>query len=179
MTQKSRHFIREWRKARGLTLEALSGLTGISAAAISRIETGGAAYTEHTLHALAQALRCEPADLIMRDPTDPEGIWSLWDRVPAELRPNVRAMLEAIGIRSADDANLYAARPDQMTRTDRLRAARTRNKLSVQELAEKVGFPAIRVRGHERGQRELSADAAEAYAKALGTTPEWILFGKK
>lgn len=78
-------FIRQWRKFRGLTQERLADRVGMSNGNLSEIENGNTAYTQETLEAFADALQCTPADLLMRNPTDPEGIWSLWDQAkPAE-----------------------------------------------------------------------------------------------
>ena len=52
-------------------------------------------YSQDTLEALAEALMCEPADLLMRDPTSPDPIWSVWDRVPATKRNDALRVLAA------------------------------------------------------------------------------------
>jgi transcriptional regulator with XRE-family HTH domain len=78
--KKPRHFIREWRKHRGYTQERLAEMVGVSDGAISQLERGDTSYTQPMLEALAEALMCEPADLIIRNPLDPEGIWSIWDK---------------------------------------------------------------------------------------------------
>jgi transcriptional regulator with XRE-family HTH domain len=75
--ERVRHFIREWRIFRGLTQERLADRLETSAATISRLESGKQPYTQPVLEALAYALICEPADLIMRDPNNP--IWSIFD----------------------------------------------------------------------------------------------------
>jgi transcriptional regulator with XRE-family HTH domain len=66
--QQPRHFIREWRKYRGLTQERLAERIGLTGGAISQLETGQTHYTQSTLEALAEALNCEPGDLLSRDP---------------------------------------------------------------------------------------------------------------
>jgi len=82
-----RHFIREWRLHRGLTQEKLADRLETTKANISRIENLKQGYTQDFLEACAVALRTEATNLINRDPTDPEGIWSLWDQAkPAERR---------------------------------------------------------------------------------------------
>ena len=80
-------FIKQWRKHRGLTQEQLADRVGMTAGNLSEIENGNTGYTQATLEALAEALQCEPVDLLIRDPGDPEGVWSLWDRAqPAQRR---------------------------------------------------------------------------------------------
>jgi transcriptional regulator with XRE-family HTH domain len=82
-----RTFIREWRQSRGLTLQQLANRIGITHASLSRIERGLQPYSQPLLEALADALQTEPASLLMRNPTDPEGIWSIWDQAkPGERR---------------------------------------------------------------------------------------------
>ncbi|HLI67554.1 MAG TPA: helix-turn-helix transcriptional regulator [Caulobacteraceae bacterium] len=83
----SRHFIRAWRKHRGLTQAQLAERIGIDRSYLSNIETGRRRYDQPFLEAAAEVLRCEPADLIVRDPTQPEGLWSIWDQLgPVERR---------------------------------------------------------------------------------------------
>jgi transcriptional regulator with XRE-family HTH domain len=83
-------FVREWRRYRNLTQEQLAGRLGTTKTSISRIEAGEQAYTQDFLEACAEALMCEPADLLIRDPSDPDGMWSIWDHAkPAERRQMV------------------------------------------------------------------------------------------
>lgn len=86
---RRRTFIRQWREHRGYSQEKLGDMVGTSGSMISRIENGETPYTQDGLEALAEALRTDPASLIMRDPTDPEAIWSLWDRA----KPGERQMI--------------------------------------------------------------------------------------
>jgi transcriptional regulator with XRE-family HTH domain len=44
-------------------------MIGITHGAISQIERGLITYTQPMLEALAEALQCEPEDLLRRDPT--------------------------------------------------------------------------------------------------------------
>lgn len=89
MLKRRRTFIKEWRKFRHLTQEQLAERVDMSHGNVSLIERGLQNYTQETLEAFADALRCEPADLLMRDPTDPEAIWSLWDKA----KPGERKMI--------------------------------------------------------------------------------------
>ena len=79
-------YIRQWRKHRNLTQEQLSARIFISYASLGRIERGKQPYSQGILEALAAALNTDPASLLMRDPTDPEGIWSIWDEAKAGER---------------------------------------------------------------------------------------------
>ncbi len=82
-----RIFVREWRKHRGYSLERLAEMIGTTHATLSRIERGLLPYNQPFLERAAEMLMCEPADLLMRNPEDPEGIWSIWDRAkPGERR---------------------------------------------------------------------------------------------
>lgn len=88
-------FLREWRAHRGLTQQRLADRVGLSKPFISEMERGVKGYSQDTLEALADALGCEPADLIMRDPTSPDPIWSIWDRVPPVKRSDALRVLAA------------------------------------------------------------------------------------
>jgi len=91
-----KHRIREWRKYRGLTQEQLAERIGIARSYLTKIERGSRRYDQPFLEAAAEQLRCEPCDLIMRDPTDPDGIWSLWDQLQPAERVQAIAVLRAI-----------------------------------------------------------------------------------
>lgn len=86
--------LRQWRKYRGMTQERLAEMLGTSKGYISALENGKQRYNQQHLEALAEALMCDPVDLLIRDPTEPDAVWSLWDRVPPPARPQARAVLE-------------------------------------------------------------------------------------
>ncbi len=100
--QIRRTFIRQWREYRGLSQDRLVEqmrelVTGFSKSTLSRIENGHQAYTQPVLEALAESLRCSPADLIMRDPNSE--IWSIADTLealPKEQQQTVITMIEAL-----------------------------------------------------------------------------------
>ncbi|TNE58639.1 MAG: XRE family transcriptional regulator [Sphingomonadales bacterium] len=92
-TTPHRHFIKEWRKHRGLTQEQLASRLEIDRTTISKIESGKQEYSQGFLEAAAYALRCDPADLIMRDPTTPSAVWSIWDAIPDSDKPRAIAIL--------------------------------------------------------------------------------------
>lgn len=94
-----RHYVREWRKFRGLTQERLAERTPFTTGAISQLETGRTKYTQDMLEALAEALQCTPADLLMRDPLREGAVWSLEDhlkQVPIERRNQIIAVVETL-----------------------------------------------------------------------------------
>jgi transcriptional regulator with XRE-family HTH domain len=93
---RQRHFIREWRKHRGLTQEKLADRIGTTKASISRIETGEQPYTQDFLEAAADALMAEPGSLVMRNPLDPDGPWSVWDDLPPAQRKQALRLLRAL-----------------------------------------------------------------------------------
>lgn len=85
--QYRRTFIRQWRDHRGLTLEQLAERVGSTHVSLSRIERGLQPYSQPLLEAIAEALQTDVASLLMRDPSGPEDIWSVWDQAkPAERK---------------------------------------------------------------------------------------------
>lgn len=88
-------FFREWRKYRKLTLERLAERIDVTAGALSQLERGAVSYTQPMLEALAEALSCDPADLIMRPPDTAPGIAAIWDKIPPSDRLKLLPMLEA------------------------------------------------------------------------------------
>jgi transcriptional regulator with XRE-family HTH domain len=67
-TQRRRTYFKEWRAARGMTQEQLAKALGVDKSAVSKVETGRNLYNQSTLEAWADALGCEPGDLISRAP---------------------------------------------------------------------------------------------------------------
>jgi transcriptional regulator with XRE-family HTH domain len=88
-TQRRRHFIREWRKHRGLTQEQLAERIDVAVSTISQLETNKQGYSQATLEALAWALQCEPADLLMRDPTKEDALWTIWEGLDAPSKQQI------------------------------------------------------------------------------------------
>ena len=100
VTSRRRHFIAEWRRHRQLSQDRLAERIGISKATLSRIENRLIPYNQDFLETCAQALQCEPADLIMRDPGTPDLIWSVWETVPPAERSRATEVLKAFARRS-------------------------------------------------------------------------------
>nr|WP_250811634.1 helix-turn-helix domain-containing protein [Neorhizobium tomejilense] len=70
LAKLGRTYIAEWRDSRGLTQEQLAEGINMSRSALSKIETSDAPYTQRTLEAIADVLRCKPQDLLV--PVVPE-----------------------------------------------------------------------------------------------------------
>ena len=70
--RRRRHFIAEWRDARGYTQEYLAALVGTTKAQISRIESGKGGYTQDGLEAISDALDVQASVLISRPPREDE-----------------------------------------------------------------------------------------------------------
>jgi transcriptional regulator with XRE-family HTH domain len=80
-----RHFLRAWRKAKGLTQETLAERLGTSKGQISNWETYKKDMTANVVAALAEALGIEPSD-IFRDPDMPSIDTLLGTATPEQRR---------------------------------------------------------------------------------------------
>lgn len=91
-----RTYIRQWRKFRNLTLAQLAERIDVTAGALSQLERGDVSYTQPMLEALADALRCEPSDLITRDPNSNLELQLVWDAIPQDDKPRAILILQAL-----------------------------------------------------------------------------------
>src|SRR5574337_1312982 len=87
-----KNLIRQWRERRELTLEQLverlaaQGLE-ITHASLSHDERSLQPYNQRQLEAIVTELNTDPASLLMRNPQDPDAIWTIWDQAkPGERR---------------------------------------------------------------------------------------------
>jgi transcriptional regulator with XRE-family HTH domain len=81
MVRRQRMYLREWRKFRNLTQERLADRAGVSQGLISQLENDRTDFTGEVLASLADALACEPADLLIRNPLDDDAIWTIHDQL--------------------------------------------------------------------------------------------------
>lgn len=88
------HFLRQWREFREYTLEQVGEAVGISHAQLGRIERRLQPYNQGLLESLADLYRTDPASLLMRDPTQSDAMWSLWDQAREAERDDTRKFLE-------------------------------------------------------------------------------------
>jgi transcriptional regulator with XRE-family HTH domain len=85
----NRTFIRQWRKHRGLTLARLADRVGTTHATLSRIERSVQPYNQPLLEAIADALGTDPSSLLIRNPEDPDGIWTIWENAAPGVRRQI------------------------------------------------------------------------------------------
>lgn len=78
---KRKHFLKQWRKHRGYSQVQLAERLHITQGHLSKIENYKSPWDEHLLTAAADELRCEVVDLLIRDPSQPDSIWSIWDQL--------------------------------------------------------------------------------------------------
>jgi len=89
-------FIREWRKSKKLSLETLADRIGVSHATLSRIERGKQDYNQTLLELLAEELGTDPVSLLIRNPADPDAIWSVWDQAKPGQRRQIVEIARAL-----------------------------------------------------------------------------------
>lgn len=100
---RHRTYLREWRKHREKTLEAVAAELHMSHSQLSRIERGEQPYNQELMELLADLYMCDVVDLIMRDPTAPESIWTLWERAKPGERRQIETVAEALLRRTGTD----------------------------------------------------------------------------
>lgn len=94
MTER-RFYLREWRTYRRLTQQQLGDRVNMTKGRISELENRKRRYNEDMLGALAEALSCEPWELIGRNPLiEPEPVTHIWDRLDANDQRAMRAAIE-------------------------------------------------------------------------------------
>lgn len=89
-------FIRQWRQHRGYSLDQLAERVPMDKGNLSKIERGLLPYNQELLERMAEALMTDPASLLMRDPTDADAIWSLWDRASQGERGQIERIANAL-----------------------------------------------------------------------------------
>jgi transcriptional regulator with XRE-family HTH domain len=89
-----RHFLRQWRKFRGYTLEHVAERVGMTHQNLGKIERGKVPYNEPLLDALAEIYRADRGSLIMRDPNVKDALWSIYDQLAAPDRERLVQRVE-------------------------------------------------------------------------------------
>lgn len=94
--QRHRHYILEWRKFRNLTQEQVAGRVDMSRENYSRLERGLVPYGQDILEQLADALSCDPGDLIGRDPSKEGEVVDLLRLIQEKDPATIRAILTGL-----------------------------------------------------------------------------------
>lgn len=95
-SSEPRFFLKQWRKHRGYTQERLAEALGSSSGYIADLENGKRRYNQDHLESLAEALNCTPADLLIRDPSKDDAIWTLWETLAPTERAQAVNVIRAI-----------------------------------------------------------------------------------
>jgi transcriptional regulator with XRE-family HTH domain len=98
-----KHFLRQWREYRGLSLRKLAdrmeiepGVQLMSHANIGRVETFQQPYTQELLEAAAVALECSVIDLLTVDPTKDGEVVDLMRLINDKNRDQAIRVLKAL-----------------------------------------------------------------------------------
>ena len=86
-----------------MSLENLAARIPMDKGNLSKVERGILPYNQEMLERIADALGTDPASLLMRDPSDPEGIWSIWDRAKPATRRQISQVAETLLRTGTDD----------------------------------------------------------------------------
>lgn len=97
------NFIRQWRKHRSLSLDQLASRVPMDKGNLSKVERSLLPYNQEMLERLADALQTDVASLLMRDPTAPEAIWSIWERANPGTRRQIESVAETL-LRTGTDS---------------------------------------------------------------------------
>ena len=93
------HFIREWRRFRGLTQAELADAIRVDRTYLNKIERGKRRYVPQVLEAMASTLECAPGDLLSRRPDHASEIETLYQSLNEDDRARAIAILKAIFVR--------------------------------------------------------------------------------
>jgi len=107
LKKRRRIYLREWRLYRNKTQTQVAEALGVTKTHVSNIENGKRQYTQELLEAAAEYLECEPSHLLNVDPTDPDGLWSIWEittRIPPEKRDDAKRIMSALAEPAHDNA---------------------------------------------------------------------------
>jgi len=111
ITREVVHFVREWRKHQGLSVEKLGEIAGVSGSMISQLERGKTTYTQNTLEALAKAMKLQAWQLLACGPDENQELWrsvmsrtGLFEGIDEEHHPEVEEMFNEIATNNCEAA---------------------------------------------------------------------------
>ena len=88
-------YIRQWRVAKGMSLEALADGVPMDKGNLSKVERGLLPYNQEMLERLADVLGTDPGNLINRDPTKDGKVIDMVQRLNGADLERAAAILEA------------------------------------------------------------------------------------
>lgn len=90
------HYIREWRRHRGLTQAQLAGAIAMHRSQLNKIERGRRYHSKPVVEAIAAVLGCAPDDLIRRHPSHTSELETLYMSLSAQDRPLAIHLLKSV-----------------------------------------------------------------------------------
>lgn len=110
------HFLRAWRKQRGMSLEAVGEelqtliaekypprsrngalkRIGVTHGNLSRVERGLVPYNQPLLELLAVVYRTDPGSLLMSDPDKMDFMWAVWDELSRTEKAQAVEVIKAL-----------------------------------------------------------------------------------
>lgn len=87
--QYTKTYLQAWLDYRNKTHDQLAEFLDISRPHVTKIVNGKRPYSQEFLEGAAEYLETDPASLLMRDPTQPEAIYSLWEHASMGQRQEI------------------------------------------------------------------------------------------
>lgn len=91
-----RTYLHEWLAYRNKTQDQLAEFVGTTRVQVNRIINGRRKYDQEFLELAADYLETSPASLLMRDPSEEEVMWSLWERATAGQRADIERLARVV-----------------------------------------------------------------------------------
>lgn len=98
------HFLREWRKFRGLTQQSLADAVGTSKTVVSEMERGNLQLSPKWLRKFAPILETQPGHILDHDPNELDSdIIDIWSRIDLDDREQAARVLRSFVRTGTDD----------------------------------------------------------------------------
>lgn len=81
------HYLKEWRQARGVTIEQMQQQSGINKSHISRVENRQRQYRQDMVEAYARILHVPIGDLLTVSPTTPQEVFDWFEVLSGSTAP--------------------------------------------------------------------------------------------
>lgn len=93
---RPKHFIREWRQFRKMSLDDLAASVPMDKGNLSKMERGILPYGQDNLERIAIVLNIEVDQLLRRNPTEPTPIWDYIGKASPTVRRQIEEAAAAI-----------------------------------------------------------------------------------